>query len=98
MIDESDKSIVGILGEIEKEIAQWHERIRVKEAEAEVLHLEINELNTELSRFQTDYHLKVGILYAELDRIKLQIEEYRYRCEELKKRQKVSRITPFDGI
>ncbi len=90
MIDEPDKSIVGILGEIEKEIAQWHERIRVKEAEAEVLNLEINELNTELSRFQTDYHLKVGILYAELDRIKLQIEEYRYRCEELKKRQKAT--------
>lgn len=76
-----------VSSQMEQEIADWEARIKEKEAEAESLTLEIRELSFALNQFQIDYHLKVGVLYAQLDRIKLQIEEYRHRYQTLRGRQ-----------
>ena len=75
---------------MEQEIADWEARIKEKEAEAESLTLEIRELSFDLNQFQIDYHLKIGVLYAQLDRIKLQIEEYRHRHQTLRGRQRAT--------
>ena len=76
-----------VSSQMEQEIADWEARIKEKEAEAESLTLEIRELSFALNQFQIDYHLKIGVLYAQLDRIKLQIEEYRHRHQTLRGRQ-----------
>lgn len=62
-----------------REISELTVLISQKEEEASLLSVEIEDLKIEMGLFLGEYSSKVGVLYVELDTIKLQIREYELR-------------------
>lgn len=62
-----------------REISELTVLISEKENEASGLSVEIEDLKIELGIFLGEYSSRVGVLYLELDAIKLQIREYELR-------------------
>jgi curved DNA-binding protein CbpA len=65
--------------DIEKETNLWEDRILGIKEKVSELTLQVRDLEKALSVFHGMYNAKVGVLYVELDKLKLSIEEYRHR-------------------
>ncbi len=51
------------------------------------LELTLESIRLELGRFELEYHARVGRLYAALDRLELQVDEYRARIRLIRERR-----------
>ena len=65
----------------DQELAYLQAQIQKAEEEAAQLTLHLVDLKLDIRRFQAEYSARVGPLYAELDRIQLEIQEYQLRTE-----------------
>ena len=64
---------------IQKEVSILEARILEKKKEVSDLSIQIQDIKIALNFFLSEYYSKVGILYVELDKIKLGIKEYQHR-------------------
>lgn len=69
--------------EIEKKLVE----IEAKKGRIAELELTLENLRLELGRFEVEYHARVGSLYVELDKLELQIDEYRTRISLLREKK-----------
>jgi len=76
--------IVSGLNNIQKEISIWEARLSEKEKKVSDLSIQIQNLKIALNLFLGEYNSKVGILYINLDKIKLRIKEYQRRINLVK--------------
>lgn len=67
-----------------QEILHWESRIAEKGKELAELTQRIQDIRNVLNVFSGAYNSRVGVHYAKLDRIRLQIREYRHRLKKLK--------------
>lgn len=68
--------------EIEKKLAE----VEAKKDRIAELELTLESLRLELGRFEVEYHARVGRLYVELDKLELQIDEYRARIRMIREK------------
>ncbi|MBM3236376.1 hypothetical protein FJZ31_08765 [Candidatus Poribacteria bacterium] len=76
-----DSEIVPTTSNIDEEIALWEARLAEKEKEASELSIQIQDIKNALSVFLGEYNSRVGLLYVELDKLKMQIKEYQRRID-----------------
>lgn len=81
-----EHNTVPVMSDISKELSYCQERLSKKEKEASELSVKIQDLKISLNIFLGEYNSRVGVLYVELDKIKLRIEEYSYRIDHAKGR------------
>ena len=77
----SDSEIVPTTSTIDGEITLWEARLAEKEKKASELSLQIQDIKNALSVFLGEYNSRVGLLYIELDKLKMQIKEYQRRID-----------------
>ena len=68
--------------EIEKKLAE----VEAKKDRVAELELTLESLRLDLGRFEVEYHARVGSLYVELDRLELQVDEYRVRIRMIREK------------
>ena len=76
--------IIQIDNPLLQEIKQWEARIDEKEKELAELSEKIQNIKIHLNIFSGEYNSRVGIHYVSIDKIDLQIKEYRERIKKLK--------------
>ncbi len=81
--------IVSGLNNIQKEIFIWETRLSKKEKKVSDLSIQTQNLKIALNLFLSEYNSKIGVLYVNLDKIKLRIKEYQNRIN-LTKDKKLS--------
>ena len=81
--------IVSGLNIIQKEISIWETRLSEKEKKVSDLSIQTQNLKIALNLFLSEYNSKIGVLYVNLDKIKLRIKEYQNRIN-LTKDKKLS--------
>jgi len=69
-----------------KDISKWEKRLFKKEKEASELSIQVEDIKIVLNLFLNEYNARVGILYVELDKLKLRIKEYQYRINFARKK------------
>jgi hypothetical protein len=69
-----------------KDISKGEKRLFKKEKEASELSIQVEDIKIVLNLFLNEYNARVGILYVELDKLKLRIKEYKYRINTAKKK------------
>ena len=79
--NEKSNGIIHSTGDVQKEIHFWETRISEKEDEASELLIQVQNMKIALNVFSGEYHLRVGIFYVELDKIKLKVKEYQLRID-----------------
>lgn len=57
----------------------WETRVSEKEKEVSDLSIQVQNLKITLNIFLGEYNLRVGLLYVELDKLKVRIKEYQLR-------------------
>ncbi len=67
----------------EREYARYLGEIEVRKRRVAELQTELELLKENLGRFDAEYHVRVGTLFVELDRIQLSISEYEFRIARL---------------
>ena len=67
--------------DIRKEIDIWRARIAGKGDEASELLVQVQNIEFASNVFLGEYDSKVGLLYVELDKIKLKVKEYQLRID-----------------
>lgn len=67
----------------EREYARYLGEIEVRKRRVAELQTERELLREDLGRFDAEYHVRVGTLFVELDRIQLSINEYEFRIARL---------------
>jgi hypothetical protein len=75
-----------LMDNILKDISKWEKRLFKKEKEASELSIQVEDIKIALDLFLNEYNARVGILYVELDKLKLRIKEYQYRINTAKKK------------
>lgn len=75
----TESEIIARTSEVEREILVWEKRISEKEEEASELSLQIQDIRIAMNLFLGEYYSRVGVLYVELDKLKLRIKEYEHR-------------------
>jgi len=78
--------------EIEKKLAE----VEAKKDRIAELELTLETLRLELGRFEVEYHARVGRLYVELDKLELEIDEYRSRVRMI--REKGLSVSEIDEL
>lgn len=73
--------IVPITSDVQKEISDCEARVSEKEKEVSELSIQIQDIKIALNVFLGEYNSRVGLLYIELDKLKLKIKEYQLRTE-----------------
>lgn len=63
----------------EREYARYLAEIEIRKRQVAALQADMEELKLALGRFEAEYHARVGVLFVELDRLRLAIEEYERR-------------------
>ena len=81
--------IVSGLNIIQKEISIWETRLSEKEKKVSDLSIQTQNLKIALNLFLSEYNSKIGVLYVNLDKIKLRTKEYQNRIN-LTKDKKLS--------
>lgn len=76
----------------QKEISVLEARLSEKENEASDLSIQVQDINNMTKLFLGEYYLRVGILYVNLDKLKLRIKEYEHRIDVAQGRK----LTPED--
>lgn len=71
--------IISSLDNILKEISIWKARLSEKEKKASDLLIQTQNLKITLNLFLGEYNSKIGVLYVNLDKIRLKIKEYKNR-------------------
>ena len=77
------------LNNIKKEISIWESLLAKKEKKVSDLSIQTQNLKITLNLFLSEYNSRIGVLYVELDKIKLRIKEYQNRIK-LAKDKKLS--------
>ena len=67
----------------EREYARYLAEIETRKRRAADLQTELTTLKLALGRFEAEYHARVGVLFVELDRARLAIDEYERRIARL---------------
>lgn len=67
----------------DREYERYVNEIDVRKRRVAELQTELELLKEELARFEAEYHVRVGTLFVELDRIRLSISEYEFRIARL---------------
>lgn len=67
----------------EREYSRYLAEVEARKRRAASLQTELTTLKLALGRFESDYHVRVGLLFVELDRVGLAIEEYEHRVARL---------------
>jgi hypothetical protein len=68
----------------EREYARYLTEIEIRKRRIADLQAELAALKLALGRFEAEYHARVGVLFVELDRVRLAIDEYERRIAWLK--------------
>ncbi|MGH2558733.1 MAG: J domain-containing protein [Thermomicrobiales bacterium] len=63
----------------EREYARYLTEIETRKRRVADLQAELEALKVALGRFEAEYHARVGVLFVELDRVRLAIDEYERR-------------------
>lgn len=67
----------------EREYIRFMSEVEIRQRRAAELQTELATLKQALSRFEMEYHARVGVLFVELDRARLAVAEYQWRIEQL---------------
>ena len=84
--------LVSSVNNIQKEISIWELKLSEKEKEVSDLSIQFQDLKITLNLFLGEYNAKIGVLYVNLDKIKLKIKEYQKRINLAKDKK----LTPDD--
>lgn len=77
----------------EREYARYLAEIEVRKRRVAGLQADLAAYKDQLSRFNAEYYAHIGVLFVELDRIELAIDEYKFRIAQLSQN---SNIHPQD--
>jgi len=77
-------AIVRTLSPEEQEYARYLLKIEERKQQVAELRAEVESTKLLLGRFEAEYHVRVGVLFVELDRVRLAIDEYEQRIAILK--------------
>ncbi len=67
----------------EREYARYLDEIEVRKRRVAELQFQLEQLNETLGWFNAEYHARVGVLFVELDKLDLAIDEYEFRIARL---------------
>src|SRR5262249_59318751 len=77
------QAVVRVQTPEEREYSRYLAEIEARKRRVAVLSAELQALKLDLTRFEAEYHARVGTLFVELDRLRLAIDEYERRISRL---------------
>lgn len=77
------KAIIRHQSPEEREYARYLAEINARKRRVADLQADLAEYKDQLSRFNAEYHARIGVLFIDIDRIELSITEYEFRIAQL---------------
>ena len=78
------QSVVRVETPEEREYARYQRDVESRQHRIADLTAELDSLKVTLARFEAEYHARIGLLFVELDRVRLAIAEYERRIARLR--------------